>query len=214
MPSSSETSPSPFIDSLTVDPGACSVLGGALGVSGGFLSSDAPYTIEKMRTASHPLAFEAYISCWAVTKDSLLLKDIAAQEWSYCAHPPATMKLLVAQSSARMVVNLRYATAQTSALMVVAADLICRHGINETQLKTLQDVVASLKGELRDSEAERRRLFEQYCIVAYEKATLEDHVAILEDQAERLESQVSSLARKNGVLVRGLARCRHQLARA
>ncbi|CAI9286898.1 unnamed protein product [Lactuca saligna] len=33
MPSSSKASPSPFVDSLTVDPDAYSVLGGALGVS-------------------------------------------------------------------------------------------------------------------------------------------------------------------------------------
>ncbi|CAI9273927.1 unnamed protein product [Lactuca saligna] len=36
----------------------------------------------------------------------------------------------------------------------------------------------------------------------------------MEDQAERLESQVSSLAREKGVLARELARCQRQLAHA
>lgn len=162
VPSSLETSPSSFIDSLTADRGACSVLGGALGVSRGFPSSDTPYMVEKLRTASHPLASKAYIPGWAVTKDSLLSEDITAQECSYCAHPPATIKLLAAQSGARMAENLWYAAAQASALMVVVADRVCRPGINKTQLKTSQDVVASLRVEHLDSEAERRRLSEQY----------------------------------------------------
>ncbi|CAI9281100.1 unnamed protein product [Lactuca saligna] len=82
VPTSSETLPSLFVDSLTADLGACSVLGGAMGVLRGFPSSDTPYMVEKIRTSSHTLASEAYVPGWAVTKDSLLSKDIAAQEWS------------------------------------------------------------------------------------------------------------------------------------
>ncbi|CAI9260281.1 unnamed protein product [Lactuca saligna] len=89
VPISSNTSPYLFIDSLTANPGACSVLGGALGMLGGFPPSDITYMVEK---------------------------------WSYCAHPPATIKFLAAQSEACMAGNLRYAAAQTSALMVAAAD--------------------------------------------------------------------------------------------
>ncbi|CAI9296456.1 unnamed protein product [Lactuca saligna] len=69
--SSSKTSPSSFIDSLMAYLGACSVLRGALGVSGGSPPSDIPYMVEKMRTASHPLVSEAYVPGWAVTKYSL-----------------------------------------------------------------------------------------------------------------------------------------------
>ncbi|CAI9273926.1 unnamed protein product [Lactuca saligna] len=89
VPSSSETSSSPFIDSVTANPGACSVL-------------------------------RAYVPGWVVIKDSLLLEDIAAQEWSYYAHPPATMKLLAAQSAARMAINHQYAAAQTSTLWLLS----------------------------------------------------------------------------------------------
>ncbi|CAI9268916.1 unnamed protein product [Lactuca saligna] len=38
----------------------------------------------------------------AVTKDSLLSEDIAAHEWSSCAHLPATMELHAGQSGTRM----------------------------------------------------------------------------------------------------------------
>ncbi|CAI9296980.1 unnamed protein product [Lactuca saligna] len=77
VPRSSKTSASSFIDSLTTELGACSVLKGALGMSRGFPPSDIPYMVEKMRIASHPLASEAYIPIWAVTKDLLLLEYIA-----------------------------------------------------------------------------------------------------------------------------------------
>ncbi|CAI9300267.1 unnamed protein product [Lactuca saligna] len=166
VPSSSKTSPSPFIDLLTTDPSVCSVLGGALGVSGGFPSSEIPYMVEKMRTTSHPVDSKAYVPGWAVTKDSLLSEDIATWEWSYYTHPSATMKLLAAQLGVHMAGDLRYAATQTSTHMVAAADRFCRHGINETQLKTSQDGVASLWGEFRYSEAECRRLSKKYYIVA------------------------------------------------
>lgn len=86
--------------------------------------------------------------------------------------------------------------------------------ISEAWWKTSQDVVASLRGELHNSEAEHRRLSEQYCIVACEKATLEDRLSTLENQMERLENQVSFLAREKGVLAGELDRCQYQLARA
>ena len=47
VPNSSEISTSLFIHSLTTDPSTCSVLGGALGMSGGIPSSDTPYMVEK-----------------------------------------------------------------------------------------------------------------------------------------------------------------------
>lgn len=48
------------------------VLGGTLGVSGDSSPSNKPYMVDEMRTASHPLASEAYVLGWVVTKDSLL----------------------------------------------------------------------------------------------------------------------------------------------
>lgn len=94
--------------------------------------------------------------------------------------------------------------------MVSIADWVCRFGINEAHLKTLQDVIASLREELRDLEAERRVLSEKNCIVACKKTALGDHVATLEGQADRLENQVSSLTREKGVLASG----QRQLARS
>ena len=91
--------------------------------------------------------------------------------------------------------------------MVAAADRVCRSGINEALLKTLKDVVAGVSQELHDSEANRRVLSEQNCIMAYEKFALEDHVATLEGQADRLKNQVSSLTQEKVVLVSELARC-------
>ncbi|CAI9263113.1 unnamed protein product [Lactuca saligna] len=115
------------------------------------------------------MSFKPYTQCRTTTKDSLFSEDITTQEWSSCAHPPATTKFLVGQSGACRAGDLRYVVAQASALMVVAADRVYCSGTNEAQIKTLQDAIASLKEELRDSESERRLLFEQNCIVAYEK---------------------------------------------
>ena len=89
------------------------------------------------------MASEAYVPGWAVSIESLLSEDTSTQEWFYRAHPLATMKFLADQSGAHMADDLRYAVAQTSALMVATTDRVCRHGINKTQLKSLQDVVAS-----------------------------------------------------------------------
>ncbi|CAI9268917.1 unnamed protein product [Lactuca saligna] len=94
--------------------------------------------------------------------------------------------------------------------MVAAVDRVFRSGINEAQLKTSQDAIAGLREELRDSEAELRVLSEKNCIVAYEKAALEDHVATLEGQTEQLESQMSSLTQEKGVLASELAMCQRQ----
>lgn len=85
------------------------------------------------------------------------------------------MKLLASQSGARMASDLRYAAAQTFPLMVAAADWIGLLGINEAQFKTMYDVVANLKGELRDSEVDREMLFEKNNIVDCQNAALEDH---------------------------------------
>ncbi|CAI9290479.1 unnamed protein product [Lactuca saligna] len=63
-----------------LDSSACSMLGDILGVSGGYSPSNKPYMVDEVRNASHPLASEAYVPIWVVTKDSLLLEDIAAQE--------------------------------------------------------------------------------------------------------------------------------------
>ena len=79
---------------------------------------------------------------------------------------------------------LHYVAAQTSALMVVATDRVCHTSVNEKQLKALQGVVARIRVELHDSDAERRALYGQNYIVACEKAALEDHVASLEDQSD------------------------------
>ena len=78
-----------------------------------------------------------------------------------------------------------YVAAQASTLMVNAVDWVFRAGVNETQLKTFQGAMASIREELCDSEAECRVFSEQNCIVACEKPVLEDHVATLEDQSER-----------------------------
>ncbi|CAI9287408.1 unnamed protein product [Lactuca saligna] len=90
-----------------------------IGCAWRFSPSNIPYMVDEMRIASHPSALEAYILGWAVTKDSLLLEDIAAHEWSNCVHPPATMKLLAAQSGVHMAGDLRYAAIQTSALWLL-----------------------------------------------------------------------------------------------
>lgn len=63
------------------------------------------------------------------------------------------------QSSARMAGDLHYAADQTSTLMVAAADRVCLIDVNEKLLKTFQGVVASIREELYDLEAERRILF-------------------------------------------------------
>ncbi|CAI9299231.1 unnamed protein product [Lactuca saligna] len=60
-PSSLKASHSPFTGSLLVDPGSYFVLGGALGMSGDSSPSDKPSMVDKMRTASHTLDFEAYV---------------------------------------------------------------------------------------------------------------------------------------------------------
>ncbi|CAI9297974.1 unnamed protein product [Lactuca saligna] len=121
---------------------------------------------------------------WEITRDSLLSKDINAQEWGSCAHPLATMKFLASQSSARMADDLLYLATQASALMVVVADRVFRADVNETQLKTFQGTMISIREELHDSEVERRVLLEQNCIMACKKVALEDHVATLEGQKE------------------------------
>lgn len=113
------------------------MLGDALGVSEDSSPLDNPSMVDEMRTSSHPLALEAYAPGWAVTKDSLFSEDIVAHEWSSCVHPSAMAKLVAGQLGARMADDLRYATAQAPALMVAAADRVCRSGINETMLKTL-----------------------------------------------------------------------------
>ncbi|CAI9298594.1 unnamed protein product [Lactuca saligna] len=76
------------------------------------------------------------------------------------------MNSLASQSSSHMAGDLCYAAAQTSALMVFAANRVFRVGVNEKQLKTLQGVMASIREELHDSEDDRRALSEQNCIVA------------------------------------------------
>ncbi|CAI9291376.1 unnamed protein product [Lactuca saligna] len=91
---------------LGVDPGSYFVLGGAPGMSGDSSPSDKPSMVDEVRTASSPLASEAYALGWVVTKDSLLSEYIAALEWNSRAHPPATMKLFAAQSGTRMAVDL------------------------------------------------------------------------------------------------------------
>lgn len=59
MRSSLKESPSPFIGLLSVDLGSSSM-------------------VDEVRTTCHSLASEAYAQSWAVTKDSLLMEDIAA----------------------------------------------------------------------------------------------------------------------------------------
>ena len=110
--------------------------------------------------------------------------------------------------------DLCYDAAQTSTLMVATAERVRHTGANERQLKAFQGVMASMREEFCDSKAEGQILFELNCIVAYEKAILEDHVASLEDQSERLTSQVSSLTWDMDVLTSELARCQSQLDRA
>ncbi|CAI9260296.1 unnamed protein product [Lactuca saligna] len=77
-----------------------------------------------------------------------------------------------------------YAPAQTSTLMAVAADRVFHASVNDRHLKVLQGVVASMREEVRDSEAVRQVLSEQDCIVACQKVALEDHVATLEDHSK------------------------------
>ncbi|CAI9291816.1 unnamed protein product [Lactuca saligna] len=158
VPSSLKKPHSMFIGSLQFILVLVPCLGGILGVSGDSSPSNKP------------------------SMGSLLSKYIVTLDWSNCAPPPATMKLLVAQSGACMPGELQCVAAQTSTLMVVAANRVLHFGINEVQLKTLQDDVASLREELRDLEAERPLLSDQNCIVAYEKTALEDHVETLQGQ--------------------------------
>ena len=86
------------------------------------------------------------------------------------------MNLLVSQSNVRMAGDLRYIVAQASILMFVAVHM------SRTHLKTLQGVVASIREELWDSEADCQVLSEQNSIVACKKPALEDHMATLEVQ--------------------------------
>ncbi|CAI9271673.1 unnamed protein product [Lactuca saligna] len=74
--------------------------------------------------------------------------------------------------------------------MVAATNWVFHADVNETQLKALQGAIASIREELCDSEVECRLLSEQNCIVACEKAALEDHVATLEVQIKKLKSQM------------------------
>ncbi|KAL7598536.1 hypothetical protein Lser_V15G27182 [Lactuca serriola] len=206
------TPPSPFTGSLSIDLGYGFVFGGALGSPGGSFQPEKPSTVDEMGTSSHSFSFEAYAPAWTITRDSLLSEDITAQEWRSCAHPSTTMNSLAGQLSARMASDL-YVAAQASTLMVNAVDWVFRAGVNETQLKTFQGAMASITEELRDSEVECRVFSEQNCIVACDKAVLEDHVATLEVQTERHESQVSSLTREKGVLASELARFQCQMVR-
>ncbi|KAL7588712.1 hypothetical protein Lser_V15G39308 [Lactuca serriola] len=213
VPSSSMTRPSSFTGSISVDPDSVFVLEGALGSPRGHFQPGKPSLVGDTRISSHHLSSEAYAPDWAIGRDSLLSEDIAAQEWSR-SHPSATMNSLASQSSSRMAGDLRYVAAQTFAIMVVAADRVCRASVNEKQLKTFQGVMASIREELHDSEAERQPLSEQNFIVACDKAALEDHMTTLDDRLERLESQGSSLTWEKGVLVSDLSMCQRQLARA
>ncbi|CAI9301947.1 unnamed protein product [Lactuca saligna] len=96
-------------------------------------------------------------------------------EISYCRRrlPPmsgvgalilATMNSLAVQSSARMVGDLCYAATHTYALMVVAVDRVLHAGMNQRRLK-------------------------HNCIVACDKAALEDQVATLGDRSKQIEDQ-------------------------
>ncbi|CAI9279784.1 unnamed protein product [Lactuca saligna] len=136
--SSSMTQPFPFTSLLSFDLSFGSVFRSALGSPRGSSQPEKHTAVNKIRTTSHTLSFEAYASGWAITRDSLLLEDITASEWSSCAHPPATMKLLVGESSTRMASNLLYPATQAFALMFAFADQVFRTSMNETQLKAKQ----------------------------------------------------------------------------
>lgn len=58
------------------------------------------------------------------------------------------MNFLAGQSNVHMVADPSYAAAQASAVMVAAADRVGPADMNETQLKTLQGTVASIREEL------------------------------------------------------------------
>lgn len=136
---------SPLTSSLAIDPSSDFMFGDALGS----FRPEKPSSFDEMGTLSHSLSFEAYAPGWAITRDSLLSEDITAQDWSSCAHPPATVDFLEGQSNAHMADDLLYVVAQASAPMVAAADRVCHIDVNETQLKFLQGAVASIKEELQ-----------------------------------------------------------------
>ncbi|CAI9281465.1 unnamed protein product [Lactuca saligna] len=100
------------------------------------------------RSVGSPLA---YALGWAITRDSLLSEDTTAQEWSRCAHPPATMSSLVGQSSDHMADDLCYATTQTSSLMVATVDQVRLADVGQGKLKVVQGALAGMRKEVRDS---------------------------------------------------------------
>ncbi|CAI9286104.1 unnamed protein product [Lactuca saligna] len=110
-------------------------------------------------TKSHDMGLRPRKVRMVVSVDRLLGgfgEDTTAQEWSRCAHPPVTMSSLVGQLSSPMDGDLCYVAAQTSVLVVAIADRVWR------------------------IDVEHQVLYEQDCIVASEKAALEDQLATLE----------------------------------
>ena len=137
VPNSPEVSSSPFAGSPLVNLGSSSMSWGAPSSPEGSFQCEKPSLFDEIGTLSHSPSFEAYAPGWAITRDSLLLEDTTAQEWSRCVHPLATMSSLAGQSNSRMDGDLCYAVTQSSALMVAAAEGVCRAGANKRRLKVL-----------------------------------------------------------------------------
>ena len=137
VPNSPEVSSSPFAGSPLVNLGSSSMSWGAPSSPEGSFQCEKPSLFDEIGTLSHSPSFEAYAPGWAITRDSLLLEDTTAQEWSTCAHPPTSMSSLVGQSSARMTDILCYVATHASALMVVVVDRVCLVGASQGQLKVL-----------------------------------------------------------------------------
>lgn len=101
-----------------------------------------------MGTAPNSSRSEANAPRWAITRQSLLSDDTNAQEWSAYAHSPVTMTFLAQKYGAQVVGDLRFTAAQASALMVVAADRVCRIGVTDAWLRPLRNIIVNLKEEL------------------------------------------------------------------
>ncbi|CAI9272063.1 unnamed protein product [Lactuca saligna] len=149
VPGSTEASPFPFACSPLVNLDTDSMFGRVSSSPGGSFQREKPSLVDEVGTPYHSLSFGSYALGWAITRDSLLSEDIAAQEWSRCAHLPKTMSSLAGQSSARMVGNLCRSQIRLLPLwLLLLTGFAASNCIVACEKPSLEDHVATLEDQL------------------------------------------------------------------